>query len=552
MPARTIVVLGGALSGPTAAARARETDPFARIIILERSRDVSYAGCALAYHVSGEVPLLDSLNQEKADFFDRVYGIEVRTGVEITRIDPGARSVHWKGGSEKYDSLVYATGAQSIAPRHPSLRDAANVLPLRNLKDLEAVMALLANGARRVAILGGGFFGIEAADAFLRRGSEVTIVERGPGILPRFSESLSGTAAEALRAEGARIHAGTVVTKVGRTGGLVQGLTLRNGISFETDLVISASGLRPRTGLLRKAGAKLNPDGTVKVDARCATSLPRIFACGVCVSLPHIVSGKPIWFAQASQADKTAQVAGANAAGGTARMGAVTGTALLRAGRVTIGGTGLGLEESAVFAGKKNLGVSRIHAPSCDVFFPGSSPLSVELYYDTRSGRLLGAQVAGSSSADKRLDVLATAVAAGLTVEQLAGLDLAYEPPYSTARDPINVAGAVGSADRSGMAMAWSVSDLSSKKKTVSIVDVRAPAERRSGMISGSTAIGLSEILSGKGAFRKGRTVVFVSGTGRRAYLAARLAERAGIRKAGYLSGGLASWVSSGKALSAK
>lgn len=549
MAARTIVIVGGAVSGPTAAARARELDEGARIVLLERSRDVSYAACGLAYHLSGEAPSLEALNRERADFFWDVYRVEVRTGASVVAIDAEAHVVRLKGEALRYGALVYAAGAESVAPTVPNLAGAANVFRFRTLKDIEGILGRLKGGARRVAILGGGFIGVEAADGFLRYGSEVTLIERGPQILPAFTAGVAMSGANALIAAGARVLTGADVVRAEREGRNVRALKLKGGGLIPADLVVIAAGLRPRTDLLRRAGARLLPDGSVPVDNRCLTSLPDVFACGVCVSLPHAVSDKPVWTAQAALADKTAQVAGANAAGGDVAMGPALGTAIVRAGDRTLARTGLTHAEAAAYAGSELQSV-RIHAPSCEPYFPGSTSTTIELLYHGRNGRILGAEVAAATGADKRVDVLAAAILGGLSVDRLGSLDLAYAPPYAPARDPINVAGVVAEASRQGQARAWTPTDLSAQRRSLTLVDVRSAAEHRAGTIGGALGLPLSKLRRGLRALTGKTGLVFLCDSGRLGYLAARIARQRGHAGAGYLCGGLRSWIAEGQALS--
>ena len=546
MARRRIVVLGGAISGPTAAARARETDEQADIVLVERSRDVSYAACALAYHASGEVPALDALNRERAEFFWDVYRVQVRTGTAVTAIDASAREVAVKGGRLPYDSLVYALGADSVLPSLAGLEGARNTFRFRTLVDLEGLLARVDKGPRRVAVLGGGFIGVEAADGLARRGCKVTLIEQGPRILPAFGVAGSRAAAAALRALGVKVLEGARVARARRGEGDVRALELQGGRSVAVDAVVVAVGLRPRTQLLERAGARLFADGSVDVDNRAATSLPGVFACGVCVSVPHAVTGRPVWLAQASLADKTAQVAGANAAGGDARITPALGTFIVRAGDLVLARTGLTHDEAVQYAGAE-CAVTRIQAPSRDAFFPGAEDTRVELLHHRASGRLLGAEVASRSGADKRVDALAAAILGGLTVEQLAALDLAYAPPFSPPRDPVNVAGSVAAQARAGLAEAWSADELSRRRRGVTVVDVREPGGARAGTLAGAVAVPLGA-LRARLPRLKGRALVFVCDTGRLAYLAARIARQQG-RAAAYLSGGLSHWAAEGRPL---
>jgi len=549
MAARTVVIVGGAVSGPTAAARARELDEAARIVLLERSRDVSYAACGLAYHLSGEAPSLDALNRERADFFWDVYRVDVRTGVSALAIDAEAHAVRLKGEALRYSALVYAAGAESVVPKVPNLAGASNVFRFRTLKDLEGILRHLKGGAQRVAILGGGFIGVEAADGFLRHGSEVTLIEHRAKILPTFTTAMANRGANALRAAGAKVLTGVEVVQAQREGRDVRALKLRTGATVPTDLVIVAAGLRPRTDLLRRAGARLLADGSVPVDNRCATSLPDVFACGVCVSVAHAVSDKPVWIAQAAIADKTAQVAGGNAGGGDARMGPALGTAIVRACDLTLARTGLTYSEAAAYAGSELASVC-IHAPSCEPYVPGSTPATIELLYHGRSGRVLGAEVASAAGADKRVDVLAAAILAGLTVDRLGSLDLAYTPAYAPARDPVNVAGVVAEASRQGLARAWTPAQLAAQRRSLALVDVRSAPEHKAGTIGGAVGIPLPKLRGRMSALRGKKRVVFLCDTGRLGYLAARIARQRGLSEAGYLSGGLRSWTAEGRVLS--
>jgi NADPH-dependent 2,4-dienoyl-CoA reductase/sulfur reductase-like enzyme len=540
MAKRRILVLGGAISGPAAAARARETDEHADIRLLERSRDVSYAGGALAYHASGEVPSLDALNRERGQFFWDVYRVKVETGTTVAAIEAGARTALVEGRRLPYDALVYALGAESVFPDLPGLRGARNAFRFRSLVDLEGLLARAPAGAR-IAVLGGGFFGVEAADGLARRGCRVTLVEPGGRILRPFSPAASRAAAAALRELGVAVVGGRPLRAL-RERSAIHALQLDRGRPLEVDAVVVAAGLRPRTAMLARAGARLHADGTADIDNRAATSLPGVYACGVCVSVPHAVTGRATWLPQAALADRTAQVAGANAAGGDARLGPAAGSAIVRAGGLTLARTGLTHEEAVAYAGG-DVATARVVAPSRDAFFPGAEDTHVELIHHRGSGRILGGEVVARAGADKRVDALAAAILGGLTVEQLAMADFAYAPPYSPARDPLNVAGNVAAAGRAGLAAAWAPGDLAGRRARVTVVDVGDDAAAPT--IAGAVRVPL-RALRGRLARIPGRTLVFVCGSGRKAYLAARIAGQRG-RAAAYLSGGLDAWTGEGR-----
>lgn len=545
MKTKTIVVLGGAFAGPAAAARARETDEHARVILMERNTRVSYAVCGLCFHVSGEVGSMADLNRERADFFSKVYRIEVWTQSEATHIDAQKQILMVKRNGRaarlSYDAMVFAAGAASRIPVDAGLKG-KNAHALRTMDDLEALMKTLQSGKKRVAVIGAGPLGIEAVDGLVRAGAEVTLIEKGKRILPPFGTQVSEIARHALVSYHVKIYTGNTVASVETSGGAITKLKLSSGKSVETDFVISAVGLVPRTELLAKAGACLSDVGAVAVDNRCQTSLRNIFACGVCVSVPHAVTGSPVWLPQGAIADKTAQVAGANAAGGNARLTPALGTMLVRVLNVTAGRTGLSCREADAQIGENNVAVTVVHAPSRDVFFPGSGKMLVRLVWDRRNGKILGAEAAGKEGVDKRMDAAASAIAGGLTVEQFANLDFGYAPPYNAARDPLNVAATVAASELRGLVNSISPRLLARNLKSVQLVDVRSEDESHEDEMNGAKVIPLEKLRASLFSISRKKPVVVVSGTGRRGYLAARILTQNGFSDVSYLSGGIVSW----------
>jgi NADPH-dependent 2,4-dienoyl-CoA reductase/sulfur reductase-like enzyme len=528
MPVSRIVVIGGAFSGPAAAARARETDERAEILLLERAPEVSYAIGGLTHALGGEVESLAKLDREKARFFRDTYNVEVRTGVEVLGIDAVRRVIDASGKNIPYDRLVVAAGARSILPPVDGLSKAKNVFRFRRISDLKGIVRLLERGAKRVVILGGGYFGVEAADGFLRRRPKlrVTLVERGDRILHDFSPRASLRAQESLEAAGARVLLNRALVSVSG-GNAVRELRFDDGSALPADLVVVAAGVEPRTELLRSTGARTHADGSLWIDSRCQTSLPDVYACGVAVGVEHAVTGKTFWTAQAAVADRTAQVAGANAAGADERLGGMLGTSIVRAGNLTLARTGW------TEGGAPEVERARIHAPNHDPFLPGAAELSIGIHFDRRQGRLLGAEVAGGTGTDKRIDVFAAAILGRLTVSDLARIDLAYQAPFALARDAVNVAGTVASAARSGKARVYSPAEIEGSNALI-VVDVDGKRGRE------IRAIPLEELRGRLAELRRlaeNGSVVFRSETGRRGYLAARIAADSGI-DCGYLSGG--------------
>ena len=498
---------------------------------------MSYGIGGLTHVLSGEVETPAALNQETARFFRDAYNVDARTGVEVRKIDAKAHQLELDEGTLGYDRLVVATGVRSPLPVVEGLEDATNVFRFRRLADVKGILRLLDRGAKRVAILGGGYFGLEAADGFLRRKCKVTVIEKGERILGSCSATTSARVREHLGSQGVRVMEGCAVERVSRKGRRVEALHSEEHGDVPVELVVVAAGVEPRTDLLREAGAKLLPDGSVKVDPRMATSLKDVFACGVCVSLTHAVTGERLWLPQASIADRSGQVAGANAAGGREKMGPVLGTAILRIGDLTVGRTGWTERH-------RRTAVARVHGFDRDPFLPGARKLAMDLYYERGSGKVVGAEAIGGEGTDKRIDVVATAILGDLDVDELAGLDLAYAAPYGRARDVANAAGQVAAYARARRARAWTPAEIEKEKPLV--VDVRSAAERREGAsIAAAHRIALEKLRGRIADVRKSarkRPVVFVCGTGRKGYLAARIARGSGLDAAGYLSGGTASW----------
>ena len=544
MARRTIVVIGGGLGGPAAAARAREIDEEARIVLVERSQHVGYATSGPAYFLSGEAVNEAALDRRDPGFFWDFYRIEAKMGVSATRIEADKRRVVLSDGPLEYTSLVYAAGAESQLPPVPGLGGASNLFLFRTPADLENIriaLGALGAGRRKVVVLGGSAVGVEAADAFVRGEHAVTLVESSLRLLPEFSDGVGKTAKRALEAAGLTVSVGDAVAGVRLAETRVAAVVLRSGREIAADLVVAAGSVLPRTDLLRQAGAELHEDGSVSVDEACATSLPAVYACGLCVALPHAITGWPVWLPQAALADKTAQVAGASAAGGRAAMGPILGSVIVRAGDLTLARTGLDDSEAVEFAGADEVARVSVHGSSCDRFLSASSPLRVDLLFHRGNGKVLGAEVVGREGVDKRIDVLAVAILGGLTVEQLGLLDLAYAPPFSTPRDVVNMAGNLAAATREGLAQAWTGAQIETAGTSLTLVDVE-PERDAEGAVPGAVAVPLRELRDSLPRLPHGRPLVFLSHTGAAGYLAARLARQRGFKDAGYLSGGLLSW----------
>jgi NADPH-dependent 2,4-dienoyl-CoA reductase/sulfur reductase-like enzyme/rhodanese-related sulfurtransferase len=542
MARRTIVVLGGYGSGVTAATAARELDEEARIVLVDPGGESSSTVAAVPYAISGELASMSALTRGRPDRLQASHGIESRSVKGPIRIDVGGRRLVFEGGPLEYTVLVHALGAQTTSD--PKVPAAANVQRLRTVEDFEAIRVELGPAAR-VCVLGGSPTAVDAADAFRRAGHAVTIVHQGPRLLADFSEMGSARAADALRAVGVTVVSGAGPDSAEVADGRVRRLTLTTGAVIDVDLVLVTGPLRPGSDLLRAAGAELNEDGSVVVDDHCATSLAHVYACGASVAVPHAVTMWPVWLPQAGIADRTATVAGIVAAGGHARLEPVLNTSIVRAGEMTIARTGLAWDEAVEYATEEEIGEVSVHGSSCERTLAASQPIAIDIVYHKGDGRILGAEVAGKAGADKRVDVLSAAIVGGLTVERISALDLAYAPPFATARDVVNVAGSVAAAARAGLARPWTAQELAKSLGSVTIVDVE-PERGRAGVITDSLVIPLGDLRTRISALPRDRPVVFVSETGRLGYVAGRIARLRGLKDAGFLTGGLLSWQAAG------
>jgi NADPH-dependent 2,4-dienoyl-CoA reductase/sulfur reductase-like enzyme len=437
-----LVVIGGGAAGMSAASAARRVDPGLEVVVCEAGGFAAYGMCGIPYYLGGIVPEAEDLVAYPPSTFREKRGIDLRLRTRVTAIDPGARQVRLAAGtgaaedqeSLTYDALVVTSGADPVRPPVPGL-DAPHVFTIRSLDEAIGLRRLLASGTiRRAVVVGAGYIGLEAAEALVCAGVAVDVVEALPGVLGTVDEPIAALAQAELERH-TRLWLGARLEAVDKGSTPAGGLTaVVDGGEIPADLVVIAVGVRPATDLLIQAGAGHLPDGSVVVDAGMRTSLPDVFAAGDAVALPHLVLGRPAWVPLGPAANKTGRVAGTVAAGGTAAFRGVVGTAVVKVFDLEVARTGLGLADAQA-AGLDAVATDEV-SRSRAKYYPGGSPLHVRLVH-TRDGRLLGGQIAGREGAAKRVDVLATALHAGFTVDDVAALDLSYAPPFAPVYDPV-------------------------------------------------------------------------------------------------------------------
>lgn len=457
-------MIGGGAAGMSAASAARRLAPKLGVVVCEAGGFAAYGVCGIPYFLGGIVPQAEDLLAYPPGEFRDKRGIDLRLQTRVTAIDTRARQVHItsRGGGDGrlgYDVLIVASGAGPVLPPVPGL-GGPRVVTIRSLDAAISLRRLLAEGAiRHAVVVGAGYIGLEAAEALACAGAEVEVIEALPRVLGTVDEPVARLVrAELERHVRLRLGARLDEVRQGSSGADGRGraagrplIAVVDGAEIGTDLVVVAAGVRPATDLLIRAGAEHLPDRSVLVGADMHTSLPEVFAAGDCVAVPHLVLGRPAWIPLGPAANKTGRVAGTVAAGGAATFPGVVGTAVVKVFGLAVARTGLTLAEAgaAGLAAAATDVVSRSRAK----YYPGAQPLHVRLVH-APDGRLLGGQMAGREGVAKRIDVLATALHAGLTVTDLAALDLSYAPPFAPVYDPVLAAAIKASTQHARPAMA--------------------------------------------------------------------------------------------------
>ena len=440
----------------------------------------------------------------------------------------------------EWDRLILAPGARPVRPPIPGA-DSPNVFTLRDLHDADGLHAAVTGGARRAVVVGAGYIGLELAEMLARRGLGVTLVERLPQVLQSLDPELASIVSDELRRRGVCVRLGQGLAGFVLERGLVRAVRLDDGGEIETDLVVLALGVRPELQLAKDAGLAIGAAGGIRVDEYMRTSAAGIYAVGDAVEYTHAVTGRPALVPLAGPATRAGRVAGEHAAtDASPPMTPVLGTSIVRVFGVVAGSTGLTRRQAAA----AGLPVRELLVPGYDhaTYYPGAAPLVLKVLYHQENGRLLGAQVVGRDGVDKRLDVLATAIGLGARTDQLATLDLAYAPPFGSARDPIHVAGFLAENERRGLDRFLAPEELGALPATAQIVDVRNPAERAADPVAGTIAIPLGELRARIGELDPGRPVVTLCKSGQRAYFASRILRQRGFTEVRTATGGMVAW----------
>ena len=536
----TIVIVGGVAAGASAAARARRCHEQARIILLEKDAYVSFANCGLPYYLGGEIADRSKLLVATPAFLARRFKIEVRTHTEVTAIDRTRRVLtvldrpSGQTAPLVYDRLILTPGATPLVPPIPGV-DAANVFTLRNLEDADRLHAFLAaQHPARAVVVGAGFIGLEMVEQLRRLGLHVALVELLDQVLPPLDPEMAHLVQEELTRQGVELHLGDGIKSLRREGPKADAVELNSGAVLPADLVVLGIGVRTNTALAKAAGLELGPSGAIKVNEHLQTSDPLIYAAGDAAETVHGVTGLPARVPLAGPANRAGRLAGEHAATGHAPpMGPVLGTAIVRVFQVTAGMTGLSAKAAAKAAipFRSVLIEARDHAG----YFPGARPMILKLLYNPQDGRVLGAQAVGAAGIDKRIDVIATALQLRGTVQDLSNLDLAYAPPFGSAKDPVHMA---AFAALNQMADLTDTLAPDADLAGLQVLDVRTNEEYATGHEPDTRHIPLDDLRDRLGELDAARPTVVMYHSGLRAHVAVRILRQHGFAAVRNLTGG--------------
>jgi NADPH-dependent 2,4-dienoyl-CoA reductase/sulfur reductase-like enzyme/rhodanese-related sulfurtransferase len=554
--AARVVVVGGVAGGMSFAARARRLAEDAEIVVLERDEYVSFANCGLPYHLAGEIPQRRSLLLHTPESLAEALALDVRTGHEVIGVDTEGRTVQVRERAtgreytERYDALVLSTGAAPFVPPVPGV-DLPAVRVLRNIPDVDALRELVEGGARRAVVVGAGFIGLEVTEALRHRGLDVTLVELVDQVLPPLDREMARAVELELRLNDvdvrlgsslAAIHPATPDTPDADTDSAVV-VELSDGSVVQADLVLLAVGVRPETTLAKAAGLALNARGAVVVDEHLRASAPDVYAVGDAIEVVDAVTGAPAVVPLAGPANRQGRAAADHLFGRSGGRTPVLGTAIVRVFDVVAATTGR--PEKALAAAGIPCHALHLHPGHHAGYYPGAMPLHLKLIFSPDDGKILGAQATGREGVDKRIDVIATAIRAGMTVHDLADLELAYAPPFGSAKDPVNLAGMAATNILSGDFAVWHSADLPALPLPAEgddvpvLLDVRTPREFASGHLAGALNIPHTQLRDRIDEVPPGRPVLVYCASGFRSYLALRVLQQRGWEDVRSLSGGL-------------
>ena len=526
-----VVIVGGVAGGATAAARIRRRDEQAEIVVFERSGYISYANCGLPYYIGGVITDQAELTLQTPESFWQRFRVDMRVRHEVIAIHPERKAVSVRNLStgetfeESYDKLLLSPGAK---PTQPELPGVGQEFTLRTVEDTLRIHEFVkTHHPRSVVLAGGGFISLEMAENLRELGMEVTMVQRPKQLMNPFDPEMASFIHAKMRKKGVRLLLGHTVEGFEEAPGGVRVL-LKGAEPLEAELVVLAIGVTPDTQLAKEAGLELGVKGSIAVNDRMETSVPDIYAVGDAVQVQHFVTGEHTLISLAGPANKQGRIAADNICGGNSRYQGSQGSSVVKVFDMTAAATGIN-EQAARKAG---IECDKVYlSPASHAgYYPGGRLLNMKVLFEKNTYRLLGAQIVGSEGVDKRIDVLATAIRAGLTALDLKDLDLAYAPPYSSAKDPVNMAGFMieNLANGTVWQFHWDEVDALPRDGSVTLLDTRTAEEYQSGHIEGTIHIPVDELRERMNELETGKLVYVICQSGLRSYIACRILEQNG------------------------
>ncbi len=534
-----IIIIGGVAAGATAAAKVRRLSPEARIIMLEAGPDISFANCGLPYYIGGDIKSRSKLILQSPESFNEQYNVAVHTHTMVTAIDRNHKKItamDVRNGDTQdyeYDKLILAQGGRPVKPEIPGA-DAEHVFSLWTLEDMDNIHRFIEEEEPETAIvIGGGFIGLEMVEALVKRGMKVHVVEMMPHVMGIMDPEIAGFIQQEMLSYGVKIHTNKGVTAIHTNS-----VKLNDGTVLKSDMVIMSIGVRPTLQLAKDAGLEIGEVGGLLVNEYLQTSDEHIYAAGDMVEIQHRVSGKKVRIPLAGPANRQGRIAAENALGGKHPYKGATGTSIVRVFEAVAGITGLSLKQARAAGLPADAVV--VHKEHHTSYYPGAENVTVMLVYNTETGAILGGQTAGYKGADRRLDVIATAMAGGLTIHDLADVDFAYSPPLGTANDAINMAAYTSENRKSGYSPSVTVAELDELIKQINpvVIDVRDMFAFDKSNIQGSYNIPLEALPEQLHAIPKELNIIVYDETGKKGHQALRMLKGAGIDKVWNISGG--------------
>lgn len=533
-----ILIVGGVAGGASAAARARRLNEEAEIILFERGEHISFANCGLPYHVSGVIDSRDKLLVTTPEIMKEKFAIDVRTFNEVLEIDREKKQVTVRNllknedYVESYDHLILSPGAAPFKPPITGI-DCKNIFSLRNLEDMDKIKAV-AEGSKSAVVIGGGYIGLEMTESLRHMGIEVVLVELAPQVMGPADPEMASMLHSEIEMNGVKLKLGQSVTSFEQVGEKLK-VTLSSGEKYDADLAVMAIGVKPENKLAKDAGLELGITGGIKVNRMMQTSDPAIYAVGDAVEVTDLMSGQPALIPLAGPANRQGRIAADNIFGLQREYRDTQGSAVCKIFDLTFAMTGLSEKQ----AKKNSISYDKVyvHPANHASYYPGATSISLKVLYDPKDGKVLGAQAVGLDGVDKRIDVLAVSIRAGLTVYDLEELELCYAPPYGSAKDAVNYAGMVAANILRGAAEHFHVAEIEKLEANQKLLDVRTREEVLAGAIPGAMHIPLHEIRERIGELSPEKEYMIYCQAGLRGYLVYRILKQKGF-KASNLDGG--------------